>query len=548
MSDLMAAIWSPTGGDLWLCAPELALVGTMAAVLLVSLPVQRSGRLAAVVSLAGLVLVFLLTRLAAPTVTDGGKGGLTPAGTPPLLLADNFTVFFRTLLTLFLAAVIVLWLVGRSTAHAQQRPEIRPAPAGPEFFILLLTSALGMMLMTSTTNLLVMLIAIETASLPSYAIVAANKRSRIGAEAALKYVLFGAASASVMVFGITLIYGSFGTLDLAVAMAKVAAGTAVMGPAAWLGLVATGAGIAFKIAAVPFHFWCPDVFQGAPIEITTWLSVASKAAALGLLLRLIATMATVPATAGLMGPLAWGIGIMAAVTCTVGNLAALRQDSVKRMLAYSSIAHAGYMMMAAAILMPLDTASGNAALAALVAYILVYSIMNLGAFGITAMVTWQTGSDRLAAFTDLGRRSPWLALPMAVCLFSLVGLPPLGGFAAKWWLLVALGKATAGQSWLWGLVVVAVINTAISLYYYVRVIRHMYLADDKQQTAFAPPLGGAVIANLCAVALILLGTILFAPLGDYSRKAASNMAASTARAQAPASASGNALAGIETSR
>lgn len=546
MHDLMATIWRPTSGDLWLCAPELALVGTIAAVLLACLPARRSGRLAAAVSLIGVLLTLLLTRAVAPSVTHGGWSAMAPQGASPMLLADNFTVFFRTLLMLFLGAVILLWLIGRSAGRGDLQPEVRPAPAGPEFFVLLLSSALGMVLMTSTTNLLVMLIAIETASLPSYAVVAADKRSQAGAEASLKYVLFGAASASVMVFGITLLYGSLGTLDLAAGMAKVAAGKAVLGPAAWFGLAATGAGIIFKIAAVPFHFWCPDVFEGAPIEVTTWLSVASKAAALGLLIRLVGTMTAT--TADLMEPLAWGIGILAAVTCTIGNLAALRQESVKRMLAYSSIAHAGYMMMAAAILLPHDAAATNIALAALVAYILVYAVMNLGAFGVTAMVVWQTKSDRLSAFTGLGRRAPWLALPLAVCLFSLVGLPPLGGFAAKWWLLVALGKAAAGQTWLWGLVVVAVVNTAISLYYYVRVIRQMYLADDTQQPAFTPPVGGAVLANLCAAGLILLGTVLFAPLGEYARKASSNLAQVNAQAQPPTAVSANTAADIEQDR
>lgn len=544
MNDLLATIWSPTSGDLWQCAPELAMVGTIVAVLLVSLPGQRSGRSAAWVSLAGLLLVLLVTRASAPSVADGGKAGLSSQGMPGATLTDNFTVFFRTLLTCFLGGVIVLWLVGQSVVRPGRKPGTRPAPAGPEFFVLLLTSAVGMMLMTGTTNLLVMLIAIETASLPSYAIVAADKRSRSGAEAALKYVLFGAASASIMVFGVTLIYGGFGTLDLAAGLAKVAAGSVVMGPAAWLGLAAVGAGIAFKIAAVPFHFWCPDVFDGAPIEVTTWLSVASKAAALGLLLRLVG--AASPA-AGHMAPLAWGIGIVAAVTCTIGNLAALRQESVKRMLAYSSIAHAGYMMMAAAVLAPVDAAGDNRALAALVAYILVYAIMNLGAFGITAVVTWQTGSDRFSSFTGLGRRSPWIALPMAVCLFSLIGLPPLGGFAAKWWLLVALGKSAASQTWLWGLVVVTAINTAISLYYYVRVIRCMYLADDEQD-AFSPPAGAAILFNACAVALLLLGTVLFGPLGDYSRQCASNLAQPVVQADHPAANTANAVADLDAAR
>jgi NADH-quinone oxidoreductase subunit N len=523
MSEVLATIWTPAGGDLWLCAPELVLTATIVAVLLACLAAGRSGRLAAGVSLAGVVLMLLLTRAAGAHVGGGGQAGLSPTNTQPMLILDNFTIFFRTLLGLFLAGVILLWLVGQNLRGATGRASARPAPAGPEFFVLLLTSALGMILMVSTTNLLVMLIGIETASLPSYAMVATDKRSRVGAEASLKYVLFGAASAAIMIYGISLIYGNFGTLDLPTAVARLTAGTALLGPAAWLGLAATLVGIAFKIAAVPMHFWCPDVFEGAPIEVTTWLSVASKAAGLGLLLRLVTTLASIPAVSVMM-PLAWGVGLVAAVTCTVGNLAALRQESVKRLLAYSSIAHAGYMMMAAAILVPIaGGGSSNAALAALSAYLLVYAIMNLGAFGITAMVAWQTGSDRLTAFTGLGRRAPWLALPMAVCLFSLVGLPPLGGFTAKWWLLVALGNAADTQGWLWGLVIVAVLNTAISLYYYVRVIRYMYMADDEKQPVLTPSAGGLALANACAVALLLLGTVLFSPLSNYARRSASHL-------------------------
>ena len=383
--------------------------------------------------------------------------------------------------------------------------------------MLLLASALGMMLMVGTLNLLVIVIAIEMASLPSYAIVATDKRSRLGAEASLKYVMLGAASAAIMVYGVSLLYGRFSTLDLPTIAAQIAGRPADADPVFWLGLLALGTGIAFKIAAVPLHWWCPDVFEGAPIEVTTWLSVASKAAALGLLLRIVDAFSASPALARAVVPLSWSIGILAAVTCTVGNLAALRQESVKRILAYSSIAHAGYMLMAGAIFSaPSATAgaSANAGMAALVAYLLVYVTMNVGAFGATALVAWQTGSDHLSSFTGLGRRAPWVALPMAVCLFSLVGLPPLGGFAAKWFLLVALGKSAAVQPWLWGLVTVAVLNTALSLYYYVRIIRQMYLTEDPALPPLSVPAGGLVMVNACAVILLLLGTLWFSPLGQ----------------------------------
>jgi NADH-quinone oxidoreductase subunit N len=209
----------------------------------------------------------------------------------------------------------------------------------------------------------------------------------------------------------------------------------------------------------------------------------------------------------------------------VGNLSALRQESVKRILAYSSISHAGYMLMAAAILVrPVEAGTTHIGLSAVVAYLFVYLIMNLGAFGVTAMVAWQSGTDHLSAFTGLGRRAPWLAIPMTVCLFSLVGLPPLGGFAAKWWLLVALGTAAIQeQSWLWALVLVAVVNTAVSLYYYVGIIKQMYLTDDAEQPSVQAPITGLAMVNICSVALLLLGTVLFGRLGAKANDFASDL-------------------------
>jgi NADH-quinone oxidoreductase subunit N len=200
-------------------------------------------------------------------------------------------------------------------------------------------------------------------------------------------------------------------------------------------------------------------------------------------------------------PLAWVIGIVAAVTCTVGNFAAYMQQSVKRLLAYSSIAHAGYMMMTAAIFLHPSVEGHEAGLIALLVYVVIYLFMNLGAFGVTALVVWDTGSDKIEAFTGLMRRAPWVAVPMIICLMSLVGLPPLAGFIGKWWILVALGslKSTLG----WFLVIVAVINTLISLYFYLRVVVRMALIDDGRPVLRAP-FGGLALVNTCAVVLFLL--------------------------------------------
>jgi len=344
-------------------------------------------------------------------------------------------------------------------------------------------------------------------------------------------VLFGAATAAIMVYGASLLYGLYGTLDIPT-MASAIAKSGGLSALGFFALFAFGVGVAFKISAVPFHYWCPDVFEGAPIEVTTWLSVVSKGAGIGLLMRLVAALGVAPDLARLMLPAAMAIGLIACITCTVGNLAALRQTSVRRMLAYSSIAHAGYVMMAAAIFMQPADASYNIGLSAVVFYLFVYLLMNLGAFGVTAMIEWRTGTDHIDAFTALGRRSPGLAIPMTLCLFSLIGLPPFGGFVAKWWLLLALGRGASLQPWLWVLVVVAVINTVLSLFYYVRVIAYMFLAQSDEKPAsqmrIDAPLGGLVMVNACALALLLLGTVLIDPLGEKSAQFASDLYAGRA--------------------
>jgi NADH-quinone oxidoreductase subunit N len=547
--------WLPSADELHLFSPEFVLVGTIVAVLVVPLLVGRRPEVPALIAVLGCFVGLVATWAVSAQVADGPQAGMVPpsAGATPMLLADRFSVFYQLLLFLALGLITWLWLIGVQKRNGTDSTAER---GGPEFFVLLLTSALGMMLMVSSLNLLVLIIAIETASLPSYALVASDKRSRLGAEAALKYVMFGATASAIMIYGVSLLYGRFGTLDLSVIAsaldaryAELRSTVATFAPVThvgvtdavfWLGLAALGVGIIFKIAAVPMHYWCPDVFQGAPTEVTTWLSVASKAAGVGLLLRIVSLFTVTgpwpppnlpPAVAGhtYAMTVAVLVGILAAVTCTVGNLAALRQENVKRILAYSSIAHAGYMMMAAAIIAAPSAASGvsaptyNAGMAAVIAYLFVYLLMNVGAFGATALVVWQTGTDHLSAFTGLGRRAPWVALPLAVCLFSLVGLPPLGGFTAKWYLLLALGKSAATQPWLWVLVVVAVINTAISLYYYVRIIRQMYLRDDAALPAFRPPGGGVALVSACAIILLLLGTLWFSPLGRRAQALASDV-------------------------
>jgi NADH-quinone oxidoreductase subunit N len=499
MTSLLAQLWMPSSRELFWFSPELAIVATMALLLVVPLIVGRSARITGTIVLVGIIVAAMLTWRVAGEVAGGGESGLAPPHAAGMLIADNLSVYFKLILLLFAACITALWWIGSA---AKER-------AAPEFFVLLLGSALGMILMVSSLNLLMLVVAIELASLPSYAIVGFNKDDRRAAEASLKYAIFGAVSAAIMLYGISLLYGMYSTLSL-IPIADQVVADLVNGRntiTISIGLLCFFCGVGFKISAVPFHFWCPDVFQGARIEVTTWLSVVSKAAGLLLLLRVVHTFAgavSQPQAMGVMAPLAWTLGIVAMVTCTFGNLAAYMQTSVKRLLAYSSIAHAGYMLMAVAIFAHPASSGAHQAVAAVLVYVFVYLFMNLGAFGVTALIYWRTGSDHLDAFNGLGRRAPWLAVPMLFCLMSLVGLPPFAGFVAKYWILYALAKQGDAAHWLyWILFVVAVINTLISLYYYLRIVVRMMLRDDGQKELRAP-LGGTVLVNACALMLIAL--------------------------------------------
>jgi NADH-quinone oxidoreductase subunit N len=445
-----------------------------------------------------------------------------------MLLSDPTCVFWKTLLLLFVAGVVVMWFVTtRSTMHEGD---------GPEYFTLLLTATLGMALMSSTTNLLMLVIAVETASLPSYVLAGFRKTHRLGAEASLKYVLFGAASSSIMIYGLSMLYGMYGTLQLAgpdgIAAAMAHTGGSV--PLVILSMAALVVGLGFKISVVPLHFWCPDVFEGASIEITAFLSVASKGAALLLLIRVAMVLAEAMGfQAGTINlPVAAAvIGAIGSITATVGNTAAFNQTNIKRLLAWSSIAHAGYMFCGVSLLVSrqspiIDSTGVNLPVQALLIYLAVYLFMNLGAFLIAGMIYRATGSETLDEYAGLGRRAPMMALAMTVFMFSLVGLPPFAGFFAK---LNLMRRLAENGTWWWMLVAVIGVNTVFSLYYYVRVVKAMYLEESDKPAIDAHP-AGMGLAMACAVVLV----VLFVGFSPFDRVTA---AASRKPAQPPVSAS-----------
>jgi NADH-quinone oxidoreductase subunit N len=446
-----------------------------------------------------------------------------------MLVYDNFMIFMRYVLFGFTGLTIWLTLL----------TGIPDREDSADFYCLLLGALLGMSLMASANHLLMVYIAVEMASLPSYGLAGFLKGKRQSSEAALKYVVFGGGASGVMLYGISLLAGKFGTgylPDLAQGFARIfqsvpEGGAVGLDPILILGTLFILIGVFFKLAAFPFHFWCPDVFEGAAAEVAGFLSVASKAAALALLARISLELAglglpnypdtvTPVRIAEYFGPI---LGVFAALTATFGNLAAYYQTNLKRLLAYSTIAQAGYMMMGL-------TAFRADGAEAVLFYLVGYLFMNLGAFAIVAFLRNQTGSEDLSSFRGIVRHYPFLVVTFAFFLFSLVGVPPLVGFAAKFQIFAVLfnagnsylAKAPVLSYTLYALLVIGGINTVISLVYYINVLKVMILdtpLDDKE-TVPSAPLRSSFFAGFLAAAVLFLG-VWWNWLGESSKKGAS---------------------------
>ena len=475
----MGVPYLPTAVELRPFAAQLWLAGGVVANLLVPFAVRRPNVACGVATLVAVAAAWASLLL--------GWGGAT-AGVENLrgcLVSDSLGATWTAILLPFVAGVVVLWL-------GHSRPTVGDGD-GPPFLVLLLGATLGLSLMGSTDNLLMVFLAVGLASLPGYVLAGSRTGSRRAAEAALKYVLFGAVIGGVLAYGLSLLYGLTGSLQLQALAGQPASAVLAVGV---LGLLA---GAAFKASAVPLHTWVPDVFEGAPIEVTAFLSVASKGAGLVLMLRVVSVvghaMPNVPVAVGAVG----------AVTVTVGNAAALAQWNVKRLLAYSSVAQAGYVLCGMAV--P-DRAAG-----AVLAYLAVYAVANLGAFAVTAAVVARTGSEAVDAFAGLGRSSPVLAGSMLVCLVSLIGLPPAGGLWTKVGLLVVLSH---GGGVGFALATVVVVNTVLSAVYYFRLVRAMYLRPGQRSAGTRWEPVGLTLGVACAagaVALFVAGRLVL-PAGD----------------------------------
>lgn len=484
---------------------ELNLGATLPAVLLsvgtifllmvdIFLPKERR-HLTAWLALAGLAVSFILT------LANFNTQGLALVG---MFIADPFTSFM-SMIVLITAALTVL--IGIDYMK-------RTGIARGEFWSLLLLSTAGVMFMASANDLIVVFIALELLSIPLYVMAAFRSNNAKSEEAGMKYFILGAFASAFFVYGSALVYGATGTTNLTEIVGAVAGITASGG--ASLGYLLVGAGLiivalGFKVAVVPFHMWTPDVYEGAPTPVTAYMSVGAKIGGFAALLRVLVT-ALPELTAGASPDPVWQntVMIIAALTMIVGNFVAMSQTNLKRMFAYSSIAHAGYILMAIAAAANPDYADA-AAKAALI-YLLSYAFTNLGAFGVILAIEKNDGTGtELSNLVGFARSKPIMAAMMTVFMFSLTGIPLTAGFTGKWFVF----QSAIGAG-LFPLTIIGVLTSVVSAYYYVRVIVNMYLVDGEGDAAegATPYVSWAIYASFAGVVVLGLFPILAANLTE----------------------------------
>ncbi len=462
--------------------PELILIGFAILVIILDLLLERKSILAAI-SLVGLAIAaasILVIPVSPPQAIFNN-----------LLAVDGFAFFFK-LLFLVIAFLVIL----ASSDYASKFARFRG-----EYYALVLLSTLGMILMAATTNLIAIYVALELTSISLYVLVGFLKDSK-STEASLKYLLLGAVASAVLLFGMALVFGFTGQTQLgeiAQVLQTMPSQTLLASPALILGIVLLVAGFGFKIAAVPFHMWVPDVYEGAPTPITAYLSVGSKAAGFAVILRVFYSAFGLPDWLSLN----WGLifAVLAAIGMTLGNVTALPQTNIKRMLGYSSIAQAGYLMVGLATV-GLAPAAGILGQSSILFFLASYTVANLGAFIAIIAITNKLDSDLIQDFAGMGKRAPMLALALSLCLISLIGMPPAAGFMAKFYIFS--GAVQQGLLWL---VIIAVINSVISAYYYLRVVKVMWFNEPASEEKV--PSSGAlrVALSLSCLGVLAMGII-----------------------------------------
>lgn len=475
--------------NLYLMAPELSLCALAIVVILLDLFTEYKPLLA-VVSVAGLVMpvAFLVLALL-------GEQYPEPMSTfNGMLILDNFSIFFK-----FLFIIIAALVIMSSADYVSKFSRFQG-----EYYALILFSTAGMMLMAATGELISIYIALELTSISLYALVS-FLRDRKSTEAGLKYLLLGALSSAILLYGMALVYGFTGTTHLSEIAKAIPATGALENPGLLLGITLMIAGFGFKIASVPFQMWVPDVYEGAPTPITAYLSVASKAAGFAVILRVFYSAFGAPHW--LTSNWAMVFAILSAISMLIGNVIAISQNNIKRMFAYSSIAQAGYIMVGLATV-------GLSGQSGVIFFLAGYAFTNLGAFIAIIAISNKTNSDLISDYAGMAKRSPLLALVLAICLISLTGIPPTAGFMGKLYIFTGAIQ----QNLLW-LVIIAVVNTAISAYYYLRVVKVMYLNPPPSEEGI-PSSGPVNIALVVTTLAVVIIGIIPAPLIKAAEAAA----------------------------
>lgn len=487
--------------DLSLIIPETIVAVTLLVIVLFDLIYDKNKTILPYLTLVGLffALYYSINNLGVEShafiISDTGNSF-------GLLALDPFASYFRIII--LITSILIVFFSKASS-------EINSIfDRSGEYYSLLLGMILGMLFMVSASDLIMIYISVELLSLSSYVLAGFTKLRDRNSEASLKYLIYGAASSGLMLFGMSIFYGMTGSTNLFV-INEFLQSASFSGITYSFAMILVFAGIGFKISAAPFHFWTPDVYEGAPISITAFLSVASKAAGFALLIRFLKTTFLLDGVDGVWNLMSAGFNwqefliIISILTMTLGNFSALWQDNVKRMLAYSSIAHAGYMLLGVAVL----TDQG---LLAVLVYFLVYLLMNIGSFYIVMLIANKIGSENINDYNKLGITSPFLGVSLGIFLISLTGLPPTAGFISKLYIFISLI-----DTHMIIVAVIAVLNSVVSLYYYIRVLKHMFISEsEKEAPKIEVSINNVVFILILLVPILLLG-VYFSPMVDFAQ-------------------------------
>lgn len=478
--------------------PETALSATILVILIAELFFKKKSNISGYLAIIGLIITWILT------VQQNNLG--SQVNFFQMVVIDPFSYFFKILLLLSALLIILFSFLSNDVKKIDYKTQ--------EYYSLMLTLTLGGFLMVSSVNLLMMYLSLEMVSLSSYILAGYLKKQQRSNEAALKYVIYGGVSSGLMLFGISLLYGICGTTDI-FGISRFLSANPVNLITLLISIFLIIAGFGYKISAVPFHFWTPDVYEGAPLPITAFLSVSSKAAGFAMLIRffLTAFKNTTPIPGhenipmfNLLQGLHWNeiIAVIAVATMTLGNFVAIWQDNLKRLLAYSSIAQAGYILLGFVSVNPQGVS-------AMITYLAVYLFMNLGAFFAAIMIANKFGTESINDMKGFGYRAPFLCVSMGIFMFSLTGVPLTAGFIGKFYIFAAL--INSGYVWL---ALVGVLNSVVSLYYYIKILKNMFLIQpsvNKTKENFG--FGYNLILIILIVPTILLG-IYFGPLTKFA--------------------------------